>query len=98
MLPYYIVNHREKADGKKTFWHSSAHLLAEALEALYPGIQLGIGPPIANGFYYDIDFGDSTQVQVEKTNRKPSNNTLSVESPLQNYPRRGYMKKTKKGI
>ncbi|MBL7812242.1 MAG: threonine--tRNA ligase [Bacteroidetes bacterium] len=45
-------------DGKKTFWHSSAHLLAEALEALYPGIKLGIGPPIDNGFYYDIDFGD----------------------------------------
>lgn len=45
-------------DGKKTFWHSSAHLLAEALEALYPGIKLGIGPPIENGFYYDIDFGD----------------------------------------
>lgn len=45
-------------DGKKTFWHSSAHLLAEALEFLYPGIKLGIGPPIENGFYYDIDFGD----------------------------------------
>jgi len=37
-------------DGKNTFWHSSAHLLAEALEALYPGIKLGIGPPIENGF------------------------------------------------
>ncbi|MBM3399380.1 MAG: threonine--tRNA ligase [Bacteroidetes bacterium] len=47
-------------DGKKTFWHSSAHLLAEALEALYPGIKLGVGPPIENGFYYDIDFGDKT--------------------------------------
>ena len=45
-------------EGKQTFWHSSAHLMAEALEALYPGIQLGIGPPIENGFYYDIDFGD----------------------------------------
>jgi threonyl-tRNA synthetase len=45
-------------EGKSTFWHSSAHLLAEALEALYPGIKLGIGPPIENGFYYDIDFGD----------------------------------------
>jgi len=43
------------ADGKKTFWHSSAHLLAEALEALYPGTKFGIGPPIENGFYYDID-------------------------------------------
>jgi len=45
-------------EGKSTFWHSSAHLMAEALEALYPGIKLGIGPPIENGFYYDIDFGD----------------------------------------
>ena len=43
--------------GKKAFWHSSAHLMAEALEALYPGIQLGIGPPIENGFYYDVDLG-----------------------------------------
>jgi threonyl-tRNA synthetase len=45
-------------DGKKTFWHSSSHLLAEALEALYPGIKLGIGPAIDNGFYYDVDFGE----------------------------------------
>ncbi len=45
-------------DGKQTFWHSSAHLLAEAVEALYPGVKFGIGPPIDNGFYYDIDFGD----------------------------------------
>ena len=45
-------------EGKATFWHSSAHLLAEALEALYPGIKFGIGPSIENGFYYDVDFGD----------------------------------------
>ncbi len=45
-------------DGKKTFWHSSSHILAEALEALYPGIKLGIGPAIDNGFYYDVDFGE----------------------------------------
>ncbi|PVH26394.1 threonine--tRNA ligase [Sphingobacterium corticibacter] len=44
--------------GKSTFWHSSAHLLAEALEALYPGIKFGIGPAIQTGFYYDVDFGD----------------------------------------
>ena len=43
--------------GKYAFWHSSAHLLAEALEALYPGIKFGIGPPIENGFYYDVDLG-----------------------------------------
>lgn len=45
-------------DGKATFWHSSAHLMAEALEALYPGTKFGIGPAIDNGFYYDIDTGD----------------------------------------
>ncbi|WP_156308699.1 threonine--tRNA ligase [Sphingobacterium endophyticum] len=44
--------------GKSTFWHSSAHLLAEALEALYPGVKFGIGPSIETGFYYDVDFGD----------------------------------------
>lgn len=44
--------------GKNAFWHSSAHLLAEALEALYPGIKFGIGPAIETGFYYDVDFGD----------------------------------------
>jgi threonyl-tRNA synthetase len=43
--------------GKYAFWHSSAHLLAEALENLYPGIKFGIGPPIDNGFYYDVDLG-----------------------------------------
>ncbi len=44
--------------GKMSFWHSSAHIMAEALEALYPGVKLGIGPAIDNGFYYDIDLGD----------------------------------------
>ena len=45
------------AEGKDTFWHTSAHLLATALEQLYPGIKFGFGPAIENGFYYDIDFG-----------------------------------------
>ena len=44
------------AEGKSTMWHSSAHIMAEALEFFYPGIKLAIGPPVANGFYYDIDF------------------------------------------
>ncbi|MEY4912822.1 MAG: threonyl-tRNA ligase [Bacteroidota bacterium] len=48
----------DEPGARSTFWHSSAHLLAEALEALYPGIRLGIGPAIEQGFYYDIDFGD----------------------------------------
>lgn len=46
------------ADGKQTFWHSSAHLMAEAIEATFPGVKFGIGPAIDTGFYYDIDFGD----------------------------------------
>lgn len=45
-------------DGKATFWHSSAHLLAEAIESLYPGTKFGIGPAIETGFYYDIDMGE----------------------------------------
>ena len=45
-------------EGKSTFWHSSAHLFAEAIESLYPGTKFGIGPAIENGFYYDIDTGD----------------------------------------
>ena len=48
----------EDEEGKSTFWHSSAHILAEAVEALFPGAKFGIGPPIEQGFYYDIDFGD----------------------------------------
>ncbi|GAB3989078.1 threonine--tRNA ligase [Spirosoma daeguense] len=45
------------AEGKATFWHSSAHLLAEALESLYPGVKFGIGPAVETGFYYDVDLG-----------------------------------------
>jgi len=44
--------------GKETMWHSSAHLMAEALEHFYPGIKLAIGPPVENGFYYDVDLGE----------------------------------------
>ncbi|MBK7172946.1 MAG: threonine--tRNA ligase [Bacteroidales bacterium] len=47
-------------EGKATMWHSSAHLMAEAIEILYPGVKFGIGPDIENGFYYDMDFGDRT--------------------------------------
>ncbi len=48
----------EDQEAKSTFWHSSSHLMAEALELLYPGIKFGIGPSIENGFYYDVDLGD----------------------------------------
>jgi len=53
------------ADGKATFWHSSAHLMAEAIETLYPGTKFGIGPAIETGFYYDIDTGDKVLSQED---------------------------------
>ena len=49
----------DDAEGKHAFWHTSSHLMAEALQALYPDIQFGIGPAIENGFYYDVDLGDT---------------------------------------
>ena len=52
-------------EGKEVFWHSSSHLMAEALEALYPGIKFGIGPAIENGFYYDVDLGDKQLVEAD---------------------------------
>lgn len=62
----------EDKEGKQTFWHSSAHLLAEAIEALYPGTKFGIGPAIENGFYYDIDSGDKplTAADLPKIEQK----------------------------
>jgi threonyl-tRNA synthetase len=52
-------------EGKATYWHSSAHLMAEALEELYPGVKFGIGPAIENGFYYDIDLNGQTISQED---------------------------------
>ena len=59
-------------EGKSTMWHSSAHLMAEALEFYYPGIKLAIGPPVANGYYYDVDFMDYTfkEEDLEKIEQK----------------------------
>lgn len=66
-------------EGKATFWHSTAHLMAEALEALYPGVKFGIGPAIENGFYYDVDLGD----------RKLTNDDLEViEDKMRELARR----------
>ncbi|RKN80310.1 threonine--tRNA ligase [Ulvibacterium marinum] len=56
-LVLYTWNNKE---GKKAFWHSTSHIVAQALENLYPGIKLTIGPAIDNGFYYDVDFGEHT--------------------------------------
>jgi len=60
-------------EGKETFWHSSAHLMAEAIEAIYPGTQFGIGPTVDNGFYYDIDLPQGQQLtekELEKIEKK----------------------------
>ena len=56
----FVLYKWEDEQGKHAFWHTSAHLLAEALQELYPGIQFGIGPAIENGFYYDVDSGEAT--------------------------------------
>ncbi|MEX0608214.1 MAG: threonine--tRNA ligase [Balneolaceae bacterium] len=66
------INTWDSEDGKFTFWHSSAHLLAEAIQELYPDAKFGIGPPIESGFYYDIDFGDEhiTQEDLSKIENK----------------------------
>ncbi len=61
----------DDAEGKQAFWHTSSHLLAEALEALYPGIKFGIGPAIDNGFYYDVDSPVAiTEADLEKIEQK----------------------------
>ena len=55
----------EAPEAKRVFWHSSSHLLAAALEALYPGVKFGIGPAIETGFYYDVDFGGKSLVEAD---------------------------------
>jgi threonyl-tRNA synthetase len=66
-----LLTDRDK-DGMNTLWHSSAHLMAEAIEAFYPGTKFGIGPPIENGFYYDIEIPDHSlsQEDFEKIEQK----------------------------
>ncbi|HOP05235.1 MAG TPA: threonine--tRNA ligase [Tenuifilaceae bacterium] len=87
--------------GKHAFWHSSAHLMAEALESLYPGIKLGIGPSIENGFYYDIDFdghsiSDSDLPKIEekmmefvREKQEITRREVSKEEALKTYTQKG---------
>ena len=80
-LILHTFNDRE---GKSTFWHSSAHIMAEALEDLYPGVKLGIGPAVDNGFYYDIDLGDrilSTEdlSKIEKKMKELASQKMSFD-------------------
>jgi len=92
----------EDEEAKHAFWHSSAHLLAEALEALYPGIKFGIGPAIENGFYYDVDPGEG-KVITETDLPAIENKMKEFASQNQVYNRRDVSKKdaidlfTKKG-
>jgi threonyl-tRNA synthetase len=89
------------ADGKSTFWHSSAHLLAEALEVLYPGTKFGIGPAIETGFYYDVDFGDhqissddfkkieDKIIELAKTKSEYSRKAVSKADALKYFEEKG---------
>jgi threonyl-tRNA synthetase len=67
----------DETNGKKTFWHSSAHLMAEALEATFPGVKFGIGPAIDEGFYYDIDLGDKKLTEEDLRKLETTMKTLA---------------------
>ncbi len=91
----------EDAEAKKVFWHSSSHLMAEALEALYPGIKFGIGPAIENGFYYDVDFGgrqiteaelkavEDKMIELARTKEVFERREVSKEEALKNFAEKG---------
>jgi len=74
--------------GKNTFWHSSAHLMAEAIEALFPGVKFWVGPPVDNGFYYDVDLGDRSITEddlrrlEEKMNELAKQNNVYVRKEI----------------
>lgn len=85
------LNTWDSAEGKFTMWHSSAHLLAEAVEQLYPGVKFGIGPAIENGFYYDMDFGDR-QITAEDL-KTIEDKMLNLAREKQTYTRREVSKK-----
>ncbi|MFD2572198.1 threonine--tRNA ligase [Spirosoma soli] len=74
------------AEGKATFWHSSAHLLAEALEALYPGVKFGIGPAVETGFYYDVDLNG--QAFSQEDFKKVEDKMLELARQKQPYVRK----------
>src|SRR4030095_5480155 len=74
----------EENDGKSTFWHSSAHLMAEAVESMFPGVKFWVGPPVENGFYYDMDLGgkaitedDLRKLEVKMAELAKQNNSYA---------------------
>ena len=79
-------------EGKRCFWHSSAHLMAEALEELYPNVKLGIGPAINNGFYYDIDLGEKRSLSSDDFS-KIEDKMLTLAREKNNYIRKEISKK-----
>ena len=82
----------EDAEAKHAFWHSSAHLMAEALESLYPGMKFGIGPAIENGFYYDVDPGDG-KIITEADLQTIENKMKELAAKNLTYTRRNISKK-----
>src|SRR5436853_6148415 len=66
-------------EGKSTFWHSSAHLMAEAVESLFPGVKFWVGPPVENGFYYDMDLGDRKMSEEDLTVLEKKMNELAKQ-------------------
>ncbi len=70
----------DDADGKNTFWHSSAHLLAEAVEALYPGVKFWVGPALDKGFYYDMDLGGRQMGEEDLAKLEQKMNELAKKS------------------
>ena len=79
-------------EGKRCFWHSSAHLMAEALEELYPNVKLGIGPAIDNGFYYDIDLGEKRSLSSDDFS-KIEDKMLTLAREKNNFTRKEISKK-----
>jgi len=67
-------------DGKSTFWHSSAHLMAEAVESLFPGVKFWVGPPVENGFYYDMDLGDRKITEEDLAQLEKKMNELAKKN------------------
>ncbi|WP_276502281.1 threonine--tRNA ligase [Terrimonas pollutisoli] len=67
-------------DGKSTFWHSSAHLMAEAVESMFPGVKFWVGPPVENGFYYDMDLGDRKMTEEDLAKLEKKMNELAKQN------------------
>jgi threonyl-tRNA synthetase len=67
-------------EGKSTFWHSSAHLMAEAVESLFPGVKFWVGPPVENGFYYDMDLGDRRMNEEDLAKLEKKMNELAKQN------------------